>query len=43
MCDETEGRWLEPAFEAGKHLVGSLNAHGRSCLRWLENLEEEEW
>ena len=38
-----ENMWLEPVLKSGKDLVGRLNAHGRSSLRWLVNLEEEEW
>ena len=42
LCDELDGSWLEPLFKVGKDLVGGLNADGRSSLRWLRNLEEEE-
>ena len=35
--------WLDPFLKAGKDLVGRLNEHGMSSLRWLVNLEEEQW
>ena len=41
--DEIEDSWLEVVFKAGKDLVDCINIDGRSPLRWLANLEEEEW
>ena len=37
-----ENMWLDPVLKSGEHLVGRLNVHGWSSLRWLENLEEEQ-
>ena len=43
LGDEIEGRRLEPVFKADEDLLGGLNAHSRSSLRCLVNLEEEEY
>ena len=43
LDDEIEGRWLEPVFKEDEDLTDRLNEDSRSSLRWLANLEEEEW
>ena len=40
---EIEGRRLELVFKAGEYLAGGINVDGRSSLRLLVNLKEEEW
>ena len=38
-----EKMWLDLVLKSGKDLVGGINAHGRSSLRLLANLGDEEW